>query len=156
LLYDDNAYVAYQGQIRELMAENDYKLYGNYMNPDKGYVDSDITKNIRQKIKNTRKFKTGGLADFTGPAWLDGTKSRPEYVLNAEQTKHFFTLVDVLDGFKNNESSSEKSGDNYFDIAINVEKLESDYDVEQIANKIRDMIYEDASYRNVNAINLIR
>jgi murein L,D-transpeptidase YcbB/YkuD len=29
-------------------------------------------------------FKTGGLADFTGPAWLDGTKSRPEYILNAE------------------------------------------------------------------------
>jgi hypothetical protein len=29
-------------------------------------------------------FKTGGLADFTGPAWLDGTKSKPEYILNAE------------------------------------------------------------------------
>jgi hypothetical protein len=35
-------------------------------------------------------FKTGGLADFTGPAWLDGTKSNPEYILNAEQTKAFF------------------------------------------------------------------
>ena len=23
------------------------------------------------------RYKTGGLADFTGPAWLDGTKSRP-------------------------------------------------------------------------------
>jgi hypothetical protein len=29
-------------------------------------------------------FKTGGLADFTGPAWLDGTPSKPEYILNAK------------------------------------------------------------------------
>jgi hypothetical protein len=37
------------------------------------------------KAANTIKiipYKTGGLADFTGPAWLDGTKSRPELVLN--------------------------------------------------------------------------
>mgnify|MGYP003508684415 CR=1 FL=1 len=32
------------------------------------------------------KFKTGGLADFTGPAWLDGTKARPEMVLNQKDT----------------------------------------------------------------------
>jgi len=34
-------------------------------------------------------FKTGGLADFTGPAWLDGTPSAPELVLNATDTENF-------------------------------------------------------------------
>jgi hypothetical protein len=34
-------------------------------------------------------FKTGGLADFTGPAWLDGTKARPELVLNQRDTANF-------------------------------------------------------------------
>ena len=34
-------------------------------------------------------FKTGGLANFTGPAWLDGTKAKPELVLNAQDTKNF-------------------------------------------------------------------
>jgi hypothetical protein len=29
-------------------------------------------------------YESGGLADFTGPAWLDGTPKKPEYVLNAE------------------------------------------------------------------------
>jgi hypothetical protein len=29
------------------------------------------------------RYKTGGVADFTGPAWLDGTPSKPEYVLNS-------------------------------------------------------------------------
>jgi hypothetical protein len=33
-----------------------------------------------------RGYKTGGLADFTGPAWLDGTKARPELVLNQRDT----------------------------------------------------------------------
>jgi hypothetical protein len=101
------------------------------------------------------KYKTGGLADFTGPAWLDGTRSRPEYVLNADQTERFFSLIDVLEKYDANDTK-KSSGDNYFEIEINVEKLENDYDVEQVANKIRKMIYEDAMYRNVNAINNMR
>lgn len=111
---------------------------------------------LKDKMKNyLTTFKTGGIADFTGPAWLDGTKSRPEYILNAAQTERFFSLVDILEKYEPNEKSG-KSGDNYFEIEINVEKLENDYDVEKVADKIRRMIYEDASYRNVNAINHIR
>ena len=102
-------------------------------------------------------FKTGGLADFTGPAWLDGTKARPELVLNQTDTQNFIALKDILsDVMKNNVGTGKSyssSGDNYFDIEINVESLENDYDVEQIADKIRDMIYRDATYRNVNAVN---
>jgi hypothetical protein len=105
-------------------------------------------------INSLTGYKTGGLADFTGPAWLDGTKSRPEYILNADQTKRFFSLIDVLERFDDKDSSGSKSGDNYFDIEINVEKLENDYDVEKIANKIRRMIYDDAIYRNVNAVSM--
>ena len=104
-------------------------------------------------LKSLNAFETGGLADFTGPAWLDGTKSRPEYVLNAVQTERFFSLVDILEGIDTKDSGKKPSGDNYFDIEINVEKIEDDYDVEQIADKIRKMIYEDATYRNVNIIN---
>ena len=43
-------------------------------------------------------FKTGGLADYTGPAWLDGTKNKPESVLNAEQTSFLRNkLIDNLE-----------------------------------------------------------
>jgi hypothetical protein len=31
-------------------------------------------------------YASGGLADFTGPAWLDGSRSHPELVLNAQDT----------------------------------------------------------------------
>ena len=107
------------------------------------------------------KYKTGGLADFTGPAWLDGTKSHPELVLNQRDTENFIQLKDILaEVMKNsstiNSSTSSSSGDNYFDIDISVDSLKDDYDVEQLANKIRSMIYDDSMYRNVNTVNLIR
>lgn len=144
-----------QGQwwrVRDQNADND-----NGDNRPIGLLQSGENYiNAQTDRKYTKyKFKTGGLADFTGPAWLDGTPSRPEYILNAAQTERFFSLVDVLEGY-DKDKKPEKSGDNYFEIEINVEKLESDYDVEQVANKIRKMIYEDAMYRNVNAINNMR
>ena len=107
-------------------------------------------------FKKLRAFKTGGLADFTGPAWLDGTPSKPEYILNSKQTEKFFSLIDVLEGYDKKSEKGSSSGDNYFDISINIEKLDNDYDVERMADKIRRMIYDDATYRNVNAVNHIR
>lgn len=49
----------------------------------------DNTNNLIERIA----FATGGLADFTGPAWMDGSKSRPEMVLNPEDTKNILTAV---------------------------------------------------------------
>jgi hypothetical protein len=66
-------------------------------------------------------------------------------------------LVDVLSGLQANTSkSSEKTGDNTYDIDINVESIGSDYDVEQLATTVKRLINEDARYRNNNAINLTR
>lgn len=103
--------------------------------------------------KNWAKYETGGLADFTGPAWLDGTKARPEYVLNAEQTKGFLALVDMLGDF---DDSPTMGGDNYYDVRIEVDELSNDYDVEQLMDKMKRVITDDAMYRNVNAIDLGR
>ena len=103
-------------------------------------------------------FKTGGLADFTGPAWLDGTKAKPELVLNAQDTANFIALKDILasllsaQGFANN---TQKGGDNYFDIDINAQ-LEGDYDVDKLTEKIKHDIYNDGQYRNVNTLNYLR
>lgn len=41
-------------------------------------------------------YRSGGIADFTGAAWLDGTPSKPELVLNAKDTENFIALKDVL------------------------------------------------------------
>ena len=123
--------------------------------PDVGDADGRVGPKTRKAFASHPKyqFETGGLADFTGPAWLDGTKAKPEYVLNAEQTKAFFTLVDVLSSLQSGTSkSAEKTGDNSYDIDINVESISSDYDVEQIYEKIKSLIVQDARYRNNNVL----
>lgn len=116
-------------------------------------------KKSREAFKKSKfkAYKTGGLADFTGPAWLDGTKSHPELVLNARDTENFIQLKDILSNvLKRDNNKAENSGDNYFEIHIDVERIEDDYDVEQLADKIKGIIQQDAMYRNVNVINRLR
>ena len=43
-------------------------------------------------------YKQGGLVDYTGPAWVDGTKKQPEAFLNAKQTA--FLREDLLGNSK--------------------------------------------------------
>ena len=126
-------------------------------NTVKGWVKlEDLKKNYSGWGNFGGKFATGGLADFTGPAWLDGTKSRPELVLNQQDTQNFIALkdilADVMDSTKGTITNSTTNGDNYYEIEINVEGINNDYDVEQIADKIKSMIQNDAMYRNVNAL----
>ena len=105
----------------------------------------------------SKKFRTGGLADFTGPAWLDGTKSKPEMVLNARDTENFIQLKDVLAGLRSNLVGANASrGDWYFDIDINVDEIANDYDVDKVAERIKQSIYNETMYRNVNAINFLK
>ena len=104
------------------------------------------------------QFKTGGLADSTGPAWLDGTKSKPELVLNPQDTKNFIALKDILASLLNTQSAKSSvsgGGDNYFDINISAD-IGSDYDVDKLANRVKKIIYDDGQYRNVNTINYLR
>ena len=82
-------------------------------------------------------------------------------VLNARDTENFIQLKDILseimDGtnYVNNNSQNKQNSVNSFDIDINVEKIDDDYDVEQLANKIRSMLYDDAIYRNVNNVSMM-
>lgn len=97
------------------------------------------------------KFKSGGLANFTGPAWLDGTKSRPEIVLSASDSKNFLQLKDILremdlDNLNNRAAT-------YFDIHIDVDEISSDYDVDKLANRVKELVVSSAQYRNNVVIN---
>lgn len=100
-------------------------------------------------------YKKGGLANFTGPAWLDGTTSHPEMVLNARDTANFIQLKDVLSDVRRSAGAitpKNESTQNTFDININVDKIDSDYDVDQIAARVKRNIIKEAGYRNVNII----
>ena len=121
-----------------------------------GYIKKKTAKS--GGYDSLERYTTGGLNTHTGPAILDGTPSRPEYVLNAEQTGAFLQLAEVLPALMSNNSvsTSTSSGDNYFDININVDSISSDYDVDRLTERIKQNIYEDGAYRNVNVINRLR
>lgn len=127
------------------------------------YIGKEWSRNGVTGLINKKyltKYKTGGLADFTGPAWLDGTKSKPEMVLSARDTQNFIQLKDILSNVLSrtfgSSTTTENSGDYTYDIDINVEKIGSDYDLDRIASKVRSMITDASQYRNNNAIGLKR
>lgn len=118
--------------------------------------DGIVGNRTREKFR-AKQYRTGGLADYTGMAWLDGTKSKPELVLNAKDTENFITLKDILsDLFRTGAGQTKNSGDNYYDFHITVEQIADDYDVERMIQKVKDEINKDATYRNVNSINFMR
>ena len=105
--------------------------------------------------KNRKGYKTGGLADYTGPAWLDGTPSKPELVLNARDTENFIQLKDHLAALRQ-AGTLNTGGDNYYDIDVHVDSLGSDYDVDMAIDRIKTRLYQDGAYRNVNTLNRLR
>ena len=111
---------------------------------------------VLYKILSSRyfEFASGGLADFTGPAWLDGTKSHPEIVLNPSDSQNFIALRDILRNFDPTQQNS-LTGDTYFDIKIDAD-IGSDYDVDQLAARIKQQIYQDGQYRNARVISYLR
>ena len=104
------------------------------------------------------QFKKGGLANYTGPAWLDGTPSKPELVLNSTDTKNFIALKDILNKAMGSTSAIEKSydGDTTFEININVDHLNNDYDVDKVAERVKKIIIKDSNYRNVTQVRKFR
>ena len=140
-----------------------WKIYtpgGSYITTYTGTTAGVNASFPTSSYKRVQVYKKGGLADFTGPAWLDGTKSRPEMVLNARDTQNFIQLKDILASImergSTSNTSTENNGDITYDIDINVESIGSDYDIEQVANKVKSMIGENARYRNNNTVSLAR
>ena len=127
-----------------------------------------------------KAYATGGLNTYTGPAWLDGTPSKPEYVLNSKQTEAFLALVQQLttksqeltefalapntidplasrldhiySELKRQSESTQNT--NYFDITVGADVSESAID--RYVEEIKRQIVDDANYRNVQNVNWLR
>lgn len=150
---------------------NGYNANTNWLN-EKKYLESLIAKGggskiwaepqlkklIEAKIYYTGKaFKKGGLVDFTGPAWVDGTSSNPEAFLNAQDTRNFTELKQILssllraDRFAGFDLSNLQGGD--CTIYVTVDQIASDYDVDEAVAQIKEEIMSGSSYRNINLVN---
>ena len=103
------------------------------------------------------KYATGGLNTQTGPAWLDGTPSKPELILNARDTQNFLALKDILNKTLTNAKTINNSNDmTNFEINMNVDKIEKDYDVDRMIERVKKEITRSSGYRNVAAVRSFR
>ena len=122
-------------------------------------ADGIVGNDTRAKFK-AKGYKRGGLANYTGPAWLDGTPTKPELILNAQDTKNFIALKDILSGVMRSISHTDTSNiynsPTNFEINVNVDKISSDYDVDKLTERIKRNIVKDATYRNVTAVRNFR
>ena len=104
------------------------------------------------------KYATGGLNTVTGLAWLDGTPSEPEYVLNARQTDAFLKLADILPSMMSNMSTTTSNtfGATYVNFSVNLESVSPEYDVDRMVDLVKDKLYDVGAYRNVNSLSFLR
>lgn len=77
------------------------------------------------------RYATGGVNDYTGMAWLDGTKSAPEVVLNNSDASKLWNLIHNLpttlpNSFDSNIAEDRIASMNQNSISVNIEKIVAD------------------------------
>jgi hypothetical protein len=93
------------------------------------------------------KYADGGLVNYTGPAWVDGTQNKPEAFLNAEDTKRIGQAAELLANLPifNNTSNANNTvsatyGDTNVSVNITVESIANDYDVDRMMKRVEEKI----------------
>lgn len=137
--------------FKKLDARYDYnKKDSKFILKTLGKYSDDINYlNILQSL-GFNAYASGGLVDYTGPAWVDGTPNKPEAFLSPEDTQNIGMAAKLLAslpifnyGSANNAVSSN-IGDTSIEIHINVDSLGSDYDVDQLVERVKNDIAEIA------------
>ena len=98
----------------------------------------NVSKEVLDRIVRG-KFATGGVANYTGLAWLDGTPSKPERVLNAQQTESFDRLVNVMDSLHASGVSLESLRNSMLDTRIHLPNLSPSIDPSAIGGNIANI-----------------
>ena len=100
---------------------------------------------IQSSLASLKHYAQGGIIDYTGPAWVDGTPERPESFLDAEDTALLRKFLDAskyvrIDPLMSNINASSfvNGGSTIGDINITITEasFENDADIEEVAHKV--------------------
>lgn len=123
------------------------------------YTGKTLEKKRQAAMNTIKAYKHGGLVDYTGPAWVDGSFSRPEAFLSPIDTANIKALVDTLahislspSMFSMPDYSNFGSTSNYGDIniTINQAQLQTDADYEEVARKVGKAFTKQLSKKGIN------
>ena len=118
----------------------------------------DTFKNRYERYLKENGFASGGLVDFTGPAWVDGTKEHPESFLDAVDTSLLREMLDSynyvrtmpfmsrLDSLMFGNTSNV--GD--INITINQAELKSDADIDNVAKRVGEAFTKELQRNGLN------
>jgi hypothetical protein len=154
---DPNSKLCIYGDTEEEVKKNvDWARENNYISNDEGTIESQVGHHKWSSLLgylNRRtsysSYKTGGLVDYTGPAWVDGTPQKPEAFLSAQDTERIGQAAQLLANLPILNSTSNASnavssniGDTSIEIHINVENISDDYDVDQMIERVKQDIVD--------------
>jgi hypothetical protein len=96
-------------------------------------------------------YSDGGIVDFTGPAMLHGSSTKPEAVLNALQTAHFIDFTKTLDRMYSTQTgfNNLSTAVNIENILFSVESMSSVEDGERAFNMFVDKFKEIGNQRGI-------
>ena len=126
-------------------------FFGNVMDKIKTSTNLLSGGGVSKGNNKLMLYATGGMADYTGPAWLDGSPQAPERVLSPKQTALFETMVQTLEQMSRisipsmpaySGVSSAANPVSVGDIIVNVSNLDTDDDYEEMADKVGEVLMD--------------
>lgn len=95
-----------------------------YFSPAGGYIETRHFQKQGTWGASERYYRSGGIVDYTGPAWVDGNKTHPEAFLSAYQTEQIGALAKSLDPSTVNNATTN-SNITFGSINFNVASMSS-------------------------------
>lgn len=95
-----------------------------YFSPAGGYIETRHFQKRGTWGASERYYRSGGIVDYTGPAWVDGNKTHPEAFLSAYQTEQIGALAKSLDPSTVNNATTN-SNITFGSINFNVASMSS-------------------------------
>ena len=124
----------------------------------KAKKDGNISEIIKYNKNLYRAFAEGGLVNYTGPAWVDGSRSKPEAFLSSEDTRRIGEAARILADLPilsqpvKEQIPTTTIGDTTIQIDVHVDSIANDYDLDEAMNKVEQRIVNAAKYAGSNVI----
>lgn len=117
-----------------------------------------IAKILEELSKNSvTQYATGGLVDYTGYAWVDGSPSKPEYVLSANQWADFSEMIDsskfsyIPDRINYSGTGFDASSISMVNnITINQASISDSMDIAELAQQVGEEFSKSLSLNGFN------
>lgn len=162
----NNAYEQQTGEESPYLSKG-YTVYwggGGTLNNSQSFDTEEEANALKAKLDAANKrtygwnsaikpyaYADGGLVNYTGPAWVDGTMSHPESFLSAEDTERIGNAAKLLSNIPALQSTSlgnqvsTNVGETNVEIHLNIDGISSDYDVDQMMNRIKQSLTDTIS-----------